>query len=172
MQKQLESAGFSVVGSCIPDAPCVAAQIKTEFAKQMKVLREAEAVVVLSCGLGVQSARDNDRLGLTVVPACNSLFGAVVDAQGAFVEKCSLCGACVLQDTGGICPVTLCAKGLLNGPCGGADKGKCEADKEKDCAWILIYRELEKKNRVEKLKKIQPPQDHKKTGKPRKISVQ
>ncbi|MFA5118761.1 MAG: methylenetetrahydrofolate reductase C-terminal domain-containing protein [Candidatus Omnitrophota bacterium] len=172
MQKQLESAGFSVVGSCIPDAPCVAAQIKTEFAKQMKALREAEAVVVLSCGLGVQSAKDNDRLGLTVVPACNSLFGAVVDAQGAFVEKCSLCGACVLQDTGGICPVTLCAKGLLNGPCGGADKGKCEADKEKDCAWILIYRELEKKNRVEKLKKIQPPQDHKKTGKPRKISVQ
>ncbi|MFA6217495.1 MAG: methylenetetrahydrofolate reductase C-terminal domain-containing protein [Candidatus Omnitrophota bacterium] len=172
MKKQLESRGFIVVGSCVPDAPCVAAQIKTEYAKQMKALREAEAIVVLSCGLGVQSAKDNDRLGLFVVPACNSLFGAVVDAQGSFIEKCSLCGACVLQDTAAICPVTLCAKGLLNGPCGGADKGKCEADKDKDCAWILIYRELEKKNLLERLKVIQPPKDHKKTAKPRKISVQ
>jgi hypothetical protein len=125
----------------------------------------------LACGLGVQSVKDNDRLNLSVFPACNSLFGAVVDAQGAFLEKCSLCGECVLNITAGICPVTLCAKGLLNGPCGGMNKGKCEVDKDKDCAWVLIYQELEKRNRLADLKKIQGPKDFKKTTRPRRLSV-
>jgi hypothetical protein len=148
----------------------VAAQIKTELAKNMKVLREAEAVLVLACGLGTQSVKDNDRLGLAVFPACNSLFGAVLDSQGNFLEKCSLCGECVLDITGGICPITLCAKGLLNGPCGGMNKGKCEVDKDKDCAWVLIYQELEKKNKLADFKKVQGPKDFKKTTRPRKLA--
>jgi ferredoxin len=159
MKALLEENGKTVVGSCIPSAPCVAAQIKTELAKNMKVLREAEAVLVLACGLGTQSVKDNDRLGLAVFPACNSLFGAVLDGQGNFLEKCSLCGECVLDITGGICPITLCAKGLLNGPCGGMNKGKCEVDKDKDCAWVLIYQELEKKNKLADFKKVQGPKD-------------
>jgi hypothetical protein len=156
---------------CIPSAPCVAAQVKTEFAKNMKALRETEAILVLSCGLGVQSVKDNDRLGLSVLPACDTLFGAVVDAKGDFYEKCSLCGECVLDITGGICPITLCSKGLLNGPCGGTDKGKCEVDKDKDCAWVLIYKELEKKKKLGDLKKIQPPKDYKKGLKPHKLAI-
>jgi hypothetical protein len=63
----------------------------------------------------------------------------------------------------------LCAKGLLNGPCGGMNKGKCEVDKEKDCAWVLIYKELEKKNKLGALKEVQHPKDHKKSLKPRKL---
>ena len=106
------------MGSCFPSAPCIASQIKAELAKNLKILREAEAVVVLACGLGVQSLKENDRLGLAVLPGCNSLFGAVMDSQGVFHEKCSLCGECLLDITAGICPLTLCAKGLLNGPCG------------------------------------------------------
>jgi ferredoxin len=171
MQEALKKAGKIVVGSCIPSAPCVAAQVKTELAKNMQALRGAEAILVLSCGLGVQSVKDNDRLGLSVLPACNTLFGAVVDAKGDFYEKCSLCGECVLDITGGICPITLCAKGLLNGPCGGADKGKCEADKDKDCAWAMIYKELEKKKKLGDLKKIQPPKDYKKGLKPHKLAI-
>jgi ferredoxin len=171
MKAQLEEQGKTVVGMCIPSAPCVAAKIKTESAKNMKALREAEATLVLACGLGVQSVKDNDRLGLAVFPACNSLFGAVVDSQGNFLEKCSLCGECVLDLTAGICPITLCAKGLLNGPCGGMNKGKCEVDKDKDCAWVLIYRELEKKNKLADLKKIQEPKDFKKTTRPRSLTV-
>jgi ferredoxin len=171
MQEVLKNAGKIVVGSCIPSAPCVAAQVKTEFAKNIKALREAEAILVLSCGLGVQSVKDNDRLGLSVLPACDTLFGAVVDAKGDFYEKCSLCGECVLDITGGICPITLCSKGLLNGPCGGTDKGKCEVDKDKDCAWVLIYKELEKKKKLGDLKKIQPPKDYKKGLKPHKLAI-
>jgi len=165
----LEKEGKVVLGACIPSAPCVASQIKTELAKNSKILREAEVVLVLACGLGVQSLKDNDRLGLTVLPGCNSLFGAVMDAQGNFYEKCSLCGECVLDITGGICPLTLCTKGLLNGPCGGMDKGKCETDKDKDCAWVLIYRELEKKNKLGNIKKVQPAKDYRKNTRPRKL---
>ena len=169
LKAQLKEHGKNVVGMCIPSAPCVAAKVKTELAKNMKSLREAEAILVLACGLGVQSTKDNDRLGLEVIPALNTMFGAVMDSQGNFAEKCSLCGDCVLDVTGGICPVTLCAKGLLNGPCGGMNKGKCEVDKEKDCAWVLIYKELEKKKKLNALKEIIQPKDHKKSLKPRKL---
>jgi hypothetical protein len=171
MKAQLETHGKTVLGMCIPSAPCVASQIKTELAKNMKALREAEAILVLACGLGAQSVKDNDRLGLVVLPGCNTLFGAVMDAQGNFYEKCSLCGECVLDVTGGICPITLCPKGLLNGPCGGMDKGKCEVDKDEDCAWVLIYKELEKRKKLDELKKIQEPKDFKKTTKPHKLIV-
>jgi len=169
MKELLEAQGKTVVGTCMPDAPCVASQIKAELAKNMKALREAEAVLVLACGLGVQSVKENDRLGLAAIPALNTVFGAMMDAQGNFYEKCSLCGECVLDSTGGICPITLCAKGLLNGPCGGVDKGKCEVDKERDCAWVLIYKEMEKKKRLAELKKIKEPKDFKKSGKPHKL---
>ena len=169
MKTQLEAQGKTVVGTCIPGAPCVASQIKTELAKNMQALRQAEAILVLACGLGVQSVKDNDRLGLAVLPACNTLFGAVMDAQGNFYEKCSLCGECVLDVTAGVCPITLCAKGLLNGPCGGMDKGKCEVDKDQDCAWVLIYKELEKRKKLDELRKIQGPKDFKKTTKPHKL---
>ncbi|MCX5714660.1 MAG: methylenetetrahydrofolate reductase C-terminal domain-containing protein [Candidatus Omnitrophica bacterium] len=169
MQEGLIKAGKSVSGSCIPGAPCVSAQIKTELAKNMPALRQSDAVLVLACGLGVQSVKDNNRLELSVLPACNTLCGAVLDAQGAFMEKCSMCGECVLGLTAGICPITLCAKGLLNGPCGGMNKGKCEVDSQRDCAWVLIYQELEKKKNLAALKAIRGPKDYKKTLKPHKI---
>lgn len=169
MQQVLKQHGKAVLGSCIPSAPCIAAQIKTELAKNMPAFRQAEAVLVLACGLGVQSVRDNDRMGKPALAACNTLFGAVMDSQGNFYEKCSMCGECVLDITGGICPITLCPKGLLNGPCGGMDKGKCEVDKERDCAWVLIYRELEKCKKLDTLKRIQAAKDFQKMDKPRKL---
>lgn len=169
MKQELEKAGKQVLGYAIPSAPCIAAQIKTELAKNIKLLKEAEAILVLACGLGVQSVKGNDRLNLVVLPACNSLFGAILDGKGDFYERCSLCGECILDITGGICPITLCPKGLLNGPCGGMDKEKCELDKENDCAWVLIYKELKKQNKLGNLKKIQAPKDYHKTTKPGKI---
>ena len=169
IKKQLEAAGKVVTGSCIPSAPCIAAKLKSELAKNMKALRESEAALVLSCGLGVQSFKDNDRFNLAVFPALNTVFGAVMDAKGNFYEKCSMCGECVLDVTAGICPVTLCPKGLLNGPCGGMNKGKCEVDNEQDCAWVLIYKELEKNKKLESMKAIRGPKDFKKSGKPHRL---
>jgi len=171
MKQDLEASGKRVVGSCIPSAPCVAAKLKSELANNAKQIKEAEAVLVLACGLGVQSFKDNDRLSLAVFPACNTMFGAVMDAKGNFYEKCSMCGECVLDQTAGICPVTLCPKGLLNGPCGGMNKGKCEVDKDRDCAWVLIYKELEKNKKLESLKEIRNPKDYQKSGKPHKLTI-
>ena len=171
MKEGLREAGKIVTGTCIPSAPCVAAKLKGELAKNLKSLRESEAVLVLACGLGVQSFKDNDRLDLAVLPATDTLFGAVMDAQGNFFEKCSMCAECVLDLTAGICPITLCPKSLLNGPCGGVKQGKCEIDDQKDCAWVLIYRELDKKKKLALLKEIRKPKDFKKSVRPHKLIV-
>lgn len=169
MRKDLEAAGKIITGSCIPSAPCVAIKLRGELRRNVKALEAADAVIVLACGLGVQSFKDNDKLGLPVFPACNTTFGAVMDAKGNFYEKCSMCGECLLDLTAGICPVTLCAKGILNGPCGGMNKGKCEEDNDRDCAWVLIYKELEKNKKLDSLREIIKPKDYKKAGKPRKL---
>ena len=169
IREALEKNGKKVTGSCVPGAPCIAAQIKTELAKNMQALRDSQAVIVYACGLGAQSVKDNDRTGKRVLPGCNTVCGAVVDQKGDFYEKCSMCSDCVLDKTSGICPVTLCAKGLMNGPCGGMNKGKCEVDKEKDCAWVLIYNSLSKEGRAQELSRTNAPRDFKKALKPHKI---
>jgi len=170
MKKELEAKGKVVTGWVIPDAPCVASQIKLALAKNKKAIDSSDAFLVLSCGLGVQSVLDNDRAKRMVFVGCDTMFGSIVDSSGlGFFERCSMCGECVLNITGGICPVTRCAKGLLNGPCGGSDKGKCEVDKEKDCAWILIYNRLKELGMLENMKQAKPAKDFSKTDKPRQI---
>ncbi len=73
---------------------------------------------------------------------------------------CLACGDCILDETGGVCPITRCPKGLLNGPCGGTVKGKCEVGGyEEDCAWTLIYENLKKQGRIELFTKFRPPRD-------------
>ena len=169
MKKDLEVAGKIVTGSCIPSAPCITIKLRSELRKNTKSLEESDAVLILACGLGLQSFKGDDKLGLAAFPACNTTFGAVMDAKGNFYEKCSMCGDCVLDLTGGICPVTLCPKGIMNGPCGGMKKGKCEVDDERDCAWVLIYKELEKNKKLDSLREIRGPKDYRKSGKPRKL---
>ncbi len=172
VKAELEKHGKAVVGSCIPKAPCIAPQVKAELAKNIAALRQADAILVLACGLGVQSVRENNRLGQPVLPALDSICTAVVDTKGVFQEKCSLCGDCVLGATAGICPVTLCPKGLMNGPCGGVNKGKCEVSAELDCAWVLIYNELEKKGKAGALKQLRAPRDYGKSHKPHTITTE
>ena len=171
MKQYLESQGKKVTGWVIPNAPCIAAQTKTAFAQNMPALKDTQAILVMSCGLGVQSVKACDRMGVEVLPACDSLFGTLMDAKGNFHEVCSNCGECVLDKTGCICPITRCPKGLLNGPCGGVIKGKCEVDRERDCAWVLIYKELEKKGQLDKIKELSKPKDYSKTTKPHKMLV-
>lgn len=171
MKQFLEAQGKKVTGWVIPNAPCIAAQTKTAFAQNMPALKDTQAILVMSCGLGVQSVKENDRLKLEVFPALNSMFGTLMDARGNFHEVCSNCGECVLDKTGCICPITRCSKGLLNGPCGGVIKGKCEVDRDRDCAWVLIYKELERKGQLDKMKAISGPKDYSKTTKPHKALV-
>ena len=144
----------------------MASKTKKALSTHRKVLEASEAVLVLACGSGVQCVKENDRFHLEVYPGCDSLFAALVDKEGSFKEVCSACGECLLELTEGLCPITRCSKGLLNGPCGGQDQGKCETDKTKDCAWILIYQKLKEKGRLENLKKSSPAKDRSKIVKP------
>lgn len=169
MKAYLEEHGKIVSGYVVPKAPCVAPQIKIAFAQNRKAIKESDAILTFACGLGIQSVKENDRENLEVYPGNDTLFGAMMDSLGNFHERCSACGECVLHITGGICPVTRCPKGLLNGPCGGMNKGKCEVDKNQDCIWVLIYKELEKRNKQGQFNKINPPKDFAKTHKPHKL---
>ena len=162
----LEASGKAVTGYCIPSAPCVAAQVKLELAKSRELIEASDAILVLACGLGIQSVKESLRIDRPVHIGCDTLFMGAVDSAGSFQERCSACGDCILELTGLICPVTRCPKSLLNGPCGGQDKGKCEVDKNKDCAWVLIYNELKKQNKLGLFKAKKPPKDHSKTINP------
>ncbi|MFA5388563.1 MAG: methylenetetrahydrofolate reductase C-terminal domain-containing protein [Candidatus Omnitrophota bacterium] len=170
MKAYLEANGKRVTGWAIPDSPCIASQVKLHFAKNKKAVDEAEVFLVLSCGLGAQSVLENDRNKRPVYIACDTVFSSILDATGyGFFERCAMCGECVLNATGGICPVTRCAKGLLNGPCGGSNKGKCEVDKNKDCAWLLIYNRAKDLNRLEDFRKTKPAKDYSKVNRPREL---
>ncbi|MBU1061402.1 MAG: methylenetetrahydrofolate reductase C-terminal domain-containing protein [Candidatus Omnitrophica bacterium] len=173
IKKLLEEKGKVVTGWAIPDSPCIASQVKTILAKNKKAVDSSDTFLILSCGLGVQSVLDNDRAKRPVYAGCDTMFGSILDKTGfGFFERCAMCGDCILNITGGICPVTRCPKALLNGPCGGSNKGKCEVDKEKDCAWILIYNRLKELNRLEDLKSVKPAKDYSKTNKPREMVIE
>ena len=138
LKATLEAQGIEVVATVLPDECCHKMLVR----KDTKVIRDsgAEAVVCMACGDGVQTVADN--LTLPVYPSNNTMFLGQVERVGIFHEYCRMCGDCVLGSTGGICPITKCAKSLVNGPCGGQKNGKCEANPENDCAWIQIYNRL------------------------------
>ncbi|MBW1696122.1 MAG: methylenetetrahydrofolate reductase C-terminal domain-containing protein [Deltaproteobacteria bacterium] len=117
-----------------------------------------EAILSLACGAGVQTVADAFD-AMPVIPALNTTFLGAVDAPGIWVEKCKGCGDCILTRTGGICPVSRCAKRLFNGPCGGSRNGHCEVDADIPCAWALIYHRLKKQNNLHFLTDICPPRD-------------
>lgn len=171
MKEELEKAGKTVTGYSIPDAPCIAAKVKLELAKNRKMIESSDAILVMSCGLGIQSVKENLRVDKPVHVGCDTLFMGEIDGSGNFLERCSACGECVLELTGMICPITRCPKSLLNGPCGGQDKGKCEVDKNRDCAWVLIYNELKKSGKLDLLKRSKPPKDYSKGTKPRQLTL-
>jgi ferredoxin len=171
LREALEKEGKIVTGYSIPSAPCVAAKVKLELAKHRKAIELSDSVLVLTCGLGIQSVRENMRAQKPIHVGCDTLFMGAIDSKGSFLERCSACGDCVLEQTAMICPITRCAKGLINGPCGGQNKGKCEVDKDMDCAWVLIYNELKKQGKLDLLKKKRPPRDHSKSSKPRQLKL-
>ncbi|HQP91113.1 MAG TPA: methylenetetrahydrofolate reductase C-terminal domain-containing protein [Candidatus Omnitrophota bacterium] len=159
MADLLKMNGKEITGTAIPDVGCASAQAKIMAAKNREALKRTDAILVLACGSGVQTVKENDRFNIDVFPGCDSMFSALIQPDGSFKEVCSSCGECILAITEGICPVTRCSKGLLNGPCGGQDKGKCETDREKDCAWILIYNRLKDKGKISVLKAVNPPKN-------------
>jgi ferredoxin len=117
------------------------------------------AVLSMACGAGVQFVAKM-REPMIVVPALNTKFIGVTEEEGIWAEWCIGCGDCVLADFGGICPIALCAKSLVNGPCGGSKEDKCESGTGSDCAWVLIYNRLKQQNKLDTIRKFVPPRDY------------
>ncbi|NQT95110.1 MAG: methylenetetrahydrofolate reductase C-terminal domain-containing protein [Candidatus Omnitrophica bacterium] len=168
MEKELGAEGKTITGKSIIDPACHLIKVKQFFQKNKKGVLKSDAIVAMTCGDGVQSIADGTK-DTSVKPALDSLFLGEIQRGGHFVQKCILCGECIIDKTGGICPVTICTKGLLNGPCGGSKNEKCEVDRERDCGWILIYKRLKDRGELDKMKNISDPQDYSKQIKPQKV---
>ena len=133
-------------------------------------VKDCDAVLSLACGAGVQVVAE--AFEIPVFPAHNTSFIGVQERESdTFYERCIACGNCILHKTGGICPVARCPKSHMNGPCGGLYNGKCETDRERDCAWVLIYNKLTSLGRLDQYKETNPPKDFSKATYPRKQEV-
>jgi ferredoxin len=116
---------------------------------------EYQAILSIACGAGVQFLAETYRK-TPIYPGINTNFIGVTQEQGVWTERCQSCGDCKLHLTGGICPITRCAKSLFNGPCGGSSKGKCEVNPETDCGWQMIYDRYKDLGCLERLEVIIP----------------
>jgi len=156
MKETLESEGKEITGTFVAKSGCQVLGTKVELKPFKEAIDKADCIIVMSCGAGTQTAVElyEDK---PVLPSNDSLFLANMTRLKVFDERCSLCGKCILDKTGGICPITRCAKGLINGPCGGSREGRCEVSKDTPCAWQQIYSRLTKLNLLNSLKEISQP---------------
>lgn len=129
----------------------------------LKIPEGTDAILSLACGVGVQMVADVTE-PTVVIPALSTTFMGGADEPGIWREKCKGCGDCLLVETGGICPISLCAKSLQNGPCGGSQGGHCEVNADIPCAWVRIHDRLEKQGRLDLMDEYRPPRDWRKAG--------
>jgi len=156
MKNRLEAAGKAVTGWMVIPTACddLTKDALNEASSQIK---NADCILVMTCAYGVQTVgMFTDK---PVFPALNTLFIGKEESTGTFVDMCMQCGNCVLGLTAGICPLTRCAKGLMNGPCGGSVGGKCEVNPETPCAWQMIIDRLTALGQLSQLDEIPPLRD-------------
>jgi len=131
---------------------------------------DVDAVLSLGCGIGIQAIAERFP-DMPVLPGVNTSFMGISKEQGVWDERCAACGDCRLEETAGICPITRCTKGILNGPCAGTKNDKCEANKDMDCAWVLIYKRLERLQQLEKMRRYYPPRNFRTIPRPKRITT-
>lgn len=146
-------------------------QCDHEFLEQIREQADGyDAIVSLACGVGVQFTAEKYH-ATAVVPGVNTAMMGATEKRGVWGERCQGCGDCLLARTGGICPVSRCAKRVMNGPCGGSTAGKCELSRELDCAWQLIVDRLRALDRLDEYETLAPIKDWstERAGGPRRI---
>ena len=167
LTKILEDLGKTVVISAVAEYCCMNLGVRGTLKPFQD--KNLDCVIGMSCGDGVQVIANN--INVPVYPSNNTMFLGEAKKLGLFEEACHLCGDCVLGTTGGICPISRCAKSLVNGPCGGSKNGKCEVNPENDCAWILIYNRLKQNNQLDKLSKLRADKGYAKVSYPRTVNI-
>ncbi|MDD5633863.1 MAG: methylenetetrahydrofolate reductase C-terminal domain-containing protein [Candidatus Omnitrophica bacterium] len=175
MAEFLKNNNKEVTGWVVLDPACSALAVRKFLRENAAAISKTDAILCLACGGGTQAISEIAD-SIEVIPCNDTLFQGELKAASLkgseFAQKCSLCGDCMLAITGGICPITHCPKGLVNGPCGGVKNGKCEVDESIDCVWINIYNRLKKRNKIAEMKKIRKAKDHSKDKKPQKITTE
>ncbi len=150
LQKELAAAG-KVTGTLTTDYICNPENIKVQLANYKEAIDAADAVLVFSCGVGVQTIAEIFE-AKRVYAACDTLHLPGSQGVTPLDVECGQCGECYLNMTGGICPITACSKSLVNGQCGGTKNGKCEVNPDMECGWERIYRKLEQLGKLDNLK--------------------
>ncbi len=150
LRRELAEAG-KLTGCITTDYICNVDNLKLRLERHADEIDQADAVLVLSCGVGVQTVAELLG-GKKVFAGCDTV--ALPGFQGVtpLEYKCDQCGECYLNITGGICPITACSKSLVNGQCGGSKDGKCEVNPEMECGWERIYRRLKMLGRLDAIK--------------------
>ncbi|PKO20848.1 MAG: 5,10-methylenetetrahydrofolate reductase [Chloroflexi bacterium HGW-Chloroflexi-1] len=163
---ELSAAGKQSTGWTITAEACCDARLTRRILKQSSTaLKITDAIVVMACGAGTQTVAS--LVELPVYPGLNTIGLSQIQSLSLALERCRLCGDCMLAETAGICPVARCPKGLMNGPCGGYQDGKCEVDRTQDCAWVLIYERLQTLGQEARLAIISEPKDWSRMRSPR-----
>jgi hypothetical protein len=160
MKDKLANAGKTVTGTKVAAFLCDKALVKSELRGKIDQVAAADCILVMTCGVGVQAVAAS--VNKVCHPACNTVNLGGSRGEWRGTERCNECGQCLLDFTGGICPLTACTKSLVSGACGGANKGKCEVSPDRDCGWELIYNRLKAKGQLDKLKLQVKPLDYKK----------
>jgi hypothetical protein len=174
MAERLKKMGVNVSGWACTDSGvslCKLAIVKKMLNEAHKSETEqTDSFLILACGQGIHTVMDATDGG-KVHAGCDTIFGGETVDDNFITEYCSLCGECIVENTGGLCPVTLCAKSLLNGPCGGAKDGKCEVDRDRDCGWQLIYDRLNKLGRLSEMAIYRTPKNNSRWSRPRSLTI-
>jgi len=169
----LEKEGIEILSSAVVEDVCDNRVMAKDFRKLGPSVEHADAILTLSCGLGVQSivkVLDKKHPNKKVFVTNNTEFMGMTERIGRFYMRCLGCGDCLLNETGGICPITTCAKALMNGPCGGMVDGKCEVGNyERDCGWVLIYNRLKAIGRLDLFSKLREARDWSESGHQREV---
>ena len=167
MAESLRQNGKTVVDTVMIDFLCNKALVGLRLARRIDALKETDALVVVSCGVGVQAT------AAMVDKPCHPALDTVSSAghQGLWpsAERCGQCGECQLSRTAGICPITTCAKSMLNGPCGGSHKKTCEVEPDRPCGWYLIYERLKEQGRLDNLKRLPDVRNYRRMDIPMKL---
>jgi hypothetical protein len=157
MGEKLQEQGKTITGSVVVDMLCDSALTNLKLRTYKKEIATADSMLVLTDGAGVQTVAE--LVNKVVHPGCNTLSSGGAHAEWKEAERCLECGDCMLEFTGGICPIARCSKHLLNGPCGGSQNGKCEVDPDIPCVWQEIVDRLTRLGQLDRLERQVTPKN-------------
>lgn len=158
MKDAFEKKQVRVSGWVILEPACHLNNDKRLLRSFKEELSKSKKILVLACGNGVQTITEifDDK---DIISGTDTLFLGEIKRVNEFDKRCDMCGECLLDLFGGLCPVSRCPKSMLNGPCGGAKGGKCEINPDMDCVWDQIYNRLKQSGKLHLLEEIQKPKD-------------